>query len=144
MKPFKSPAVARVFDAYPAKVRRAMLALRELIFDTAARTDGVGELEETLKWSEPAYLTARSKSGTTVRIAWKEKQPERYAVYFHCQTNLIDTFRTLFPHDFEFEGNRAIVFKLSDPLPRDTLSLCIAEALTYHLRRRAQRRSGSA
>jgi hypothetical protein len=137
MKPFTNPAVVRVFDAYPEHVRRAMLALRELIFDTAARTDGVDELEETLKWGEPAYLTAKSKSGTTVRIAWKEKQPERYALYVHCQTNLIDTFRTLFPHDFEFEGNRAIVFELGALLPRDTLSLCIAQALTYHLRKRA-------
>ena len=143
MRPFDSRAVAGVFDAYPANVRQAMLALRELIFDTAAGTAGVGALQETLKWGEPAYLPA-NKSGTTVRIDWKEKQPERYALYVHCQTTLIDTFRTLFPHDFEFEGNRAILFRLGDPLPRDALSLCIAEALTYHLRKRAQRRRGSA
>jgi Domain of unknown function (DU1801) len=140
MKPFTSPDVARVFDAYPANVRRAMLDLRTLIFDTAETTAGVGEIEETLKWGEPAYLTAKSKSGSTVRIAWKEQQPERYAVSFHCQTNLIDTFRTLFPDEFQFEGNRAIVFELSAPLQRDTLSLCIAEALTYHLRKRTRHR----
>lgn len=136
MRPFINLEVARVFDTYPANVRQAMLDLRALIFDTAAGTDGVGEIEETLKWGEPAYLTPKSKSGSTVRIAWKRKQPERYAMYFHCQTNLVDTFRTLFPDDFQFEGNRAIVFKVGSPLPQDALSLCVSEALTYHLRKR--------
>jgi hypothetical protein len=31
------------------------LALRELVLQVAATTEGVGELEESLKWGEPAY-----------------------------------------------------------------------------------------
>jgi hypothetical protein len=62
--------------------------LRELIFDVAASTDGVGEIEETLRWGEPAYLTSQSKSGTTIRIGWKSSRPAEYAVFFHCQTDL--------------------------------------------------------
>ena len=132
MYAFRDPAVEKVFDSYPAPVRRKLLALRQLIFDTAACTEGVGELEETLKWGEPAYLTTQSKSGSTVRIAWKPKQPQRYAMYFNCQTTLVETFKTLFTNDFEFEGNRAIVFEVKDRIPTRAVAFCIEAALTYH------------
>jgi hypothetical protein len=132
MKPFTSPLVAQTFEAYPVNMRRRMLALRELIFSTAADTDGVGELEETLKWGEPAYLTSSTGSGSTIRIDWKKKRPSEYAMYFNCQTSLVETFRTLFPNDFKFEGNRALVFSEAAAVPRDALAFCIATALTYH------------
>jgi Domain of unknown function (DU1801) len=132
MTPFTNPAVAQVFEAYPPTVRGKMLALRELVLKTAASTPGVGPLEETLKWGEPAYLTAQSKSGSTVRMDWKAKRPEQYAMYFNCQTTLVETFKTLFPKDFKFEGNRAIVFNVNDPVPREALAFCVAAALTYH------------
>ena len=132
MTPIKNVAVAQVFEDYPPAIRRKLLALRELIFEVAASTDGVGKREETLKWGEPAYVTEQSKSGSTVRIAWKKSSPKNYAMYFHCQTNLVETFRRLFPSDFKFEGNRAIVFHEFDEAPTEALSSCIAAALTYH------------
>ncbi len=132
MKPFNNDAVAQTFEAYPPKIRPKLLALRSFIFETAASVEGVGELEETLKWGEPAYLTSQSKSGTTVRIGWKKSTPSQYAMYFHCQTNLVETFRMLFANELKFEGNRAIVFDESDTVPQDSLSFCIAAALTYH------------
>jgi hypothetical protein len=135
VKPFAQPAVAKAFDAFPPKIRRKLLALRELIFATAAQTEGAGKLEETLKWGEPAYITTESKSGSTVRIGWKKTKPTQYAIYFHCQTNLVESFRTLFAAEFKFEENRAIVFNENDTLPRDALAYCIATALTYHLKR---------
>ena len=70
-----------------------------------------------------------------MRIGWKKSAPSQYAMYFHCQTNLVETFRTLFPREFSFEGNRAIVFNESDSVPRDTLAFCVAAALTYHRNR---------
>ena len=130
--PFNDSSVAEAFDTFPPKVRRRLMSLRQLIFETAATTEGVGELEETLKWGEPAYVTSKSKSGSTVRIGWKKKRPSRYAMYFHCQTNLVETFRKLFPTEFEFEGNRAILLDVAAPAPRKPLRLCIAAALTYH------------
>lgn len=136
MKPFTSTTVAAKFDTYPPNVRWKLLALRELIFQIAAATNGVGEIEESLKWGEPAYAT-KNKSGSTLRIDWKQKDPLHYAMYFHCQTNLIETFRTIFPHDFTFEGNRALVFSLEGEIPKDTLAMCIAAALTYHLKKKS-------
>ncbi len=127
--------MARVFAAYPPRMRRKLLALRALIFRTAAVIDGVGALAETLKWGEPAYLTAESGSGSTIRIGWKPSAPSQYAMYFHCGTNLVARFRRAHAGALEFEGNRAIVFAASDPVPVETLAECIAAALTYHRRR---------
>lgn len=136
MKPFANPEVAAKFDTYPPNVRQKLLALRELVFQTAASAQGAGEIEESLKWGEPAYVT-RNRSGSTVRIDWKKKAPDQYAMYFNCQTNLVETFRTLFPNDFRFEGNRALVFSMEEQPPTDSLAVCIAASLTYHLKKSA-------
>ena len=136
----ENPAVAEVFDGYPPKIRKKLLALRSLIFETAAKTDGVGAIEETLKWGEPSYLTPETKSGSTVRIGWKESAPDRYAMYFHCQTTLVSDFRERFSGQLEFEGNRAIVLPENARVPKGVLASCIAAALTYHLGKKSGRR----
>ena len=124
--------MAQAFEAFPPRARRKLMAMRELIFKTAAATPGVGELEETLKWGEPAYLTPQSKSGSTLRIGWNKKRPSQVALYVNCQTNLVDNFKTMFPNDFSFEGSRALVFDEAGVLPNDALAWCIAATLTYH------------
>ena len=137
MKPFANPGIAETFYSYPPSIRKKLLALRSLIFKVAASTPAVGKLEETLKWGEPAYLTSQSRSGSTIRIAWNASRPSQYAMYFNCQTNLVETFRTIFPRDFRYEGNRAIVFEETDIVPSDCLEVCIRAALTYHLHKGA-------
>ena len=132
LQPIRDAGVAAAFDSYPAKPRRKLLALRKLILETARATEGVGEIEETLKWGEPAYLTPVTKSGSTIRIAWKKARPTEVAMYFHCQTNLVETFREWFPDDFQFEGNRSLVFQEGEAVPTRKLALCVAAALTYH------------
>jgi hypothetical protein len=129
--------VQRTFAAYPLKIRLRLLELRELIFEVARSTFGVGRIEETLKWGEPAYLTAESKSGSTIRLGWKEANPCQFAMYFHCQTNLIETFRHMFPAQLRFEGNRAIVFEEGELIPYDLLAECIRLAFTYHVSKRS-------
>jgi hypothetical protein len=139
---FARSDVARIFRAYPPPLRRRLLRLRGLIFDTAASL-GVGRLEETLRWGEPAYVTTTG-SGSTIRINRRRKHPTQYAIYFHCRTSLVDTFRIAFPGTFTFEGNRAIVFDESERVPVRELAACISTALTYHRkasRRRARTRS---
>jgi Domain of unknown function (DU1801) len=132
MTPFTDPRVAATFVGYPITARKRLMKLRECIFEVAARTDGVGAIDEALKWGEPAYLTTASKSGSTIRIAWKKSRPNEYAMYFICTTGLIDTFRSLFPQDFKFEGNRAIIFETEEAVHWDALRFCIAAALTHH------------
>ena len=131
MKPFRNPAVAEDFNAYPPAMRTKILALRTLVFEIAAATEGVGEIEETLKWGEPAYITSESKSGSTIRIGWKKSAPLQYCMYFICTTDLVQTFKTIFPSDFTYEGNRALVFNEHQKVPMDSLAVCVAAALTY-------------
>jgi hypothetical protein len=133
MQPIKNPEVAAVFESYPPKLRRKLLALRRLILETAESTEGVGPIEETLKWGEPAYATSESGSGSTIRIHWKRSAPREYAILFHCQTTLVGDFRKQFSSTFEFDGNRRIVFGEDERVPRGPLAFCIAAALTYHL-----------
>lgn len=137
-KPFENAAVAAVFDAYPRDVRACLLELRQLIFDTASATNGVGTLEETLRWGEPSYLTTQSRSGSMVRMHWKPSDGDHFALYFHCQTNLVATFRELYPTELQFDGNRSIRLARGAPLPINALRHCIALALTYQFDRSAR------
>lgn len=133
---FTNPKVKAVFDRCAPEMRSALLATRELIFQTARDTPGVGKLDECLKWGEPAYLTPETGSGSTVRLAPSRAQANRYAVHFNCNTNLVEQFRLLYPDAFEFAGNRSLLFDCGLPSGPE-LAHCIAMALTYHLAKRA-------
>ena len=124
--------VSAVYNSYPPKIKLKFMFLRQLIFDTAALIEEIGEIEEILKWGEPSYLTTKSKIGSTIRIAWKESQKEQYSMYFKCTANIVPAFKEKFPHNFKFGGNRSIDFNLDDTVPVKELKQCIALALTYH------------
>jgi len=124
-----NPKVKLVFDNYPDSVKNKMQTLRNLIIETANEIDEITTLEETLKWGEPSYIT---KIGSTLRMDWKQKNPDQYAFYFNCNSNLVGTFRTVYKDLFKFEGNRAMIFKLDEELPVTELKNCIRVCLTYH------------
>jgi len=130
------PAVDAAFSAYPKPLKARLLALRRLILDTAKKTEGVGALEETLKWGQPSYLTTNTKSGSTIRIDRVKASADQYALYFHCQTDLVATFRELYPKQLTYAGNRAIIFNADDDIPEAALRHCVGLALTYHLGKR--------
>ena len=129
MSAIEDSRVAAVFGSYPSDMRNKLLFLRNLIFDVA-ESEGVGALEETLKWGEPSYLT-QTKSGSTVRLAWKESQPNQYAMHFTCTTQLVATFKKRYPTQFNYVGNRSIVFNEEEDIPVSALKNCVAMALTY-------------
>ena len=124
-----STEVEFVFASYPDSVRKKMMILRELVIATAMDIDGLTHLEETLKWGEPSYL---AKNGSTLRMDWKSKTPQQYALYFKCTSRLVETFKKVFKNNFNFEGNRAIVFQMDDAIPKAELKACIKATLTYH------------
>src|SRR5262245_32275913 len=138
MKRFSNGDVAAIFKPYPPAVRAKLTVLRALVLETARKTAGVGPLSETLKWGQPSYLTEETGSGSTVRID-RLDDDEGYAVYFHCQSGLVDRFRAIYPDTFRYEGKRAIRFAARDRLPIRALRHCIALALTHHLLRKAGR-----
>jgi len=121
--------VNEVFKSYPKTVKNQMLHLRELVLKTASKIDSVEKLEETLKWGEPSYVT---KYGSTIRMDWKEKNPDQFAMYFKCTSKLVPTFKAVYKDKFNFEKDRAIVFNLNEKIPETELKHCITMALTYH------------
>ena len=128
--PLMPGEVRAAFETYVPQAREVLLDVRETIFDVAKSIDA--PLEETLKWGEPAYLT---KGGSTVRLAWKAKEPDAAQVLFICTTNLVDEFRDRFADELDFRGNRAIHLPLDGDYSRAPLESCLALALTYKRRK---------
>lgn len=129
--PIEDPKVVSVFASFPENERNGLMALRELIFETARKTEGVGRLYETLKWGQPAYLTPETKSGSTIRLGLSKQGG--FAIYTHCRTSLLSDFQFIFPKEFTYEGNRAIHFHAGVPLSLGRLEMLVRSALTYHL-----------
>jgi len=129
MHKINEPEVAKTFNSYPKGMCNNLLHLRKLILDTASETEGVGAVQETLKWGQPSYLV---KKGSTIRLGCPNSSTDQYAMYFHCQTKLVDTFIGLYGDKFKFEGNRAIVFNSNDKVAEEELKHCISLSLTYH------------
>ncbi len=123
------PEVDVVFSNYPDFVRKKMQFLREFVIKTAEEMEEITVLEETLKWGEPSFVT---KNGSTLRIDWKEKTPDQYAMYFQCTSRLVDTFKLVFDDKFQYEGKRAIVFQVNQKIPEMKLKECIKASLRYH------------
>lgn len=130
--------VSRALNALPAPIGRRLLQVRELIFKTAAAHDDVGPLTETLKWGEPAYLTEKTGSGSTIRLG-RLKGCENAAILFNCRTTLVDSFRERFPDQFGYRQTRALLLPVTGKLPKQELAVCLSLALTYHLDRRGRR-----
>jgi len=123
------PKVDEVFDNYPEPVRDKMLFLKELVKETAEETEGIDLMEITLKWGEPSFVT---KKGSTLRMDWKDKKSDQYAMYFQCTSRLVETFQFVFGDTFNYEGKREIVFKLDEEIPVEELKKCIKATLRYH------------
>ncbi|WP_230657636.1 DUF1801 domain-containing protein [Psychrobacter sp. I-STPA10] len=125
-----SAEVLSVIEGYPDKIRDRLLEIRELVYQVANEREEIGPLMETLKWSQPSFLTEVSGSGTTVRI--DRHTDNEVAIFFHCQTSLVETFRELLP-ELNYLKNRAIILNVNEPLPVDEVKVCLDMALTYKL-----------
>lgn len=132
MEKLKLITYSRVNDTfanYPDLVRYKMQLLREFVTETAEEMQDVNVLKETLKWGEPSFLT---KHGSKLRMDWKEKSPDQYAMYFQCKSRLVNTFRLVFNYKFQYEGKRTIIFQMNQKIPELELKECIKASLKYH------------
>lgn len=128
--PINDPAVEEIFDSYLPAFQKPLLKIRHWVFEVASNSSQIGEITETLKWGQPSYLTTKTKSGTTLRMDWYDD--EHVALFFHCQTTLIESFRSRFGDELLFSKNRAILFQVNKKLPEQAIKHCIEAALTYH------------
>ena len=120
--------VKQKFESYPKDIAILLENIRTQIL-VSAKEAGIAKVEETLKWGEPSYLV---KDGSTVRFDWKAKTPDEYCVYFNCQTSLVETFKEIYSDTFDYDGTRALVFKIDKDVPNPALRHCISMALRYH------------
>ncbi|MDO6527773.1 DUF1801 domain-containing protein [Motilimonas sp. 1_MG-2023] len=118
------------FNDYPSSVKPKLLQLRAIIFELCQQHQ-LGKVEESLKWGEPSYAV---KHGSPVRFDWKANHPDHYCLFFNCNTTLVDTFRELYSAhgNCSFQGNRAMLLPLNQPLPEALIRQCLLMALTYH------------
>lgn len=123
------PKFEEKIENYPDTVKQKMENLRKLVRIVAQECENIDKLVETLKWNEPSFIT---KHGSTLRMDWKEKTPNQYAMYFQCSSRLVDTFKMIFENKFQYEGNRAIIFQLDQDIPIAELNECIKATLNYH------------
>lgn len=129
---FNNPKIKNIFDSFDPVIKKKLLRIRALIFTTAGSIDAVSDVTETLKWGEPSYAPLKQRVGSPIRLN-QLKDKNGFALYFNCQSNLIPTFKQLYPSIFKYEGNRSIVFDRKDNLPIKELEHCISIALTYHI-----------
>lgn len=130
--PIPSP-VSAAFDRFETAQRDTLLKARALIFEVAREDENIGELEEVLRWGEPAYITSKKKTGSTIRLAVK-KQSDQPAIFFNCQTTLVEDTRSRFGTELTYSKNRAILMPSLDDTIKSSLKFAIGAALTYHLR----------
>lgn len=142
MNPPEMPqAVAEAFARVPGPVSARLLEIRRQIFDLSEETETIGPLAEVLRWGEPAYLTQITRSGTTIRLGRTRLAPKDAAIFFNCQTSLVEEFRVQFANVFRFEKNRAVIIPHERPLPKIAVQFCLWRALNYHLGERPKQRA---
>ena len=80
MTPFTSSIVEEKFNSYPDDMRKKLLALRALVYEVANNEESIENIEETLKWNEPSFIT---QYGSPLRVNWKKSKPYQYSMYFN-------------------------------------------------------------
>ena len=125
----QSADVRAVFESYNEPGRSRLELLRTLVLVSVKEINPNLKLEESLKWGQPTYAV---KGGSPFRLGWSKKAPEGCAVFFHCQTSLIETIKAIYGDQLIYEGKRAIVFPANVKIPKKIVSHCLELALTYH------------
>ncbi len=120
--------ILTVYAEAPPLVAARLARMRALIH-AAADATGTQPLTETLKWGQPAFLPAK-KAGTTLRLGWTA--PGTCTLFVHCQTDLVDRYRSRFPGAFSYERARAVHLPASAPFDEAAFQQIAAMALTYH------------
>ncbi len=120
------------FDEAWNRIPKELLGLadqiKDLIFSCAQELQ-LGSLILTTKWGEASFV---SKKGVTIRIAAYKHQENTLGIFFPCSSTMIHTCRDLFPAEFDYEKNRAILISAKNKTNQQALKLLLRSALEYH------------
>lgn len=125
-------SIEQKLRTYPHIVSQKLRAVQALVCAISTEAQGVGTIEESLKWGQISFATARPKSGTPIRIDG-DAEASTYSIYVPCSTSLIEDFRSVHPDMFDYHGRREIRLDLNKPLPDPELTLFLTAALRYYL-----------
>lgn len=115
------------YPNYSTLEKQRLIELQTLIHQVADESHL--ELVESSKWGQLSFATPQ---GTPIRI--DKLSDTEIGCFVHCQTNLIETWRSLFADTLTFSKNRAIVLRLEEPFPVESLKICIDQAFYYHMK----------
>ena len=132
MRKFGTRDVEKKFMSFPDDRREYLLALREMIFDVAETDSRIGHLSEELRWGDPSYITATTNAGSTVRLGLFDTS--KVALFFNCNTTLVESFRNQYSDTLEYSKNRAILIDPRSPPKGEILQSCIYSSLVYKLK----------
>lgn len=132
MREFQNTDVMERFLQFEGIRGERLWQLREMIFDVAESDDRIGPLSEQLRWGDPGYITEATKAGSIIRLGLFGKS--RVALFFHCRTTLVESFRGIYADRLEYSKNRAVLID-PDRMPGgNILSHCVHMSLTYKLK----------
>lgn len=120
--------VEQKLASFPDAVKARVEQIKALIF-SVAKEQQLGPVVESIKWGELSYTT---KTGSPIRMDWKQASQQQISVYFNCNTILVETFREIYGDSLTLVGKRELVLCLAQPLPEVQLRACFAMALNYH------------
>lgn len=123
--------VSHITSLWPAEAQLKFAHIRTLILDVGADAD-IGPLTESLKWGQPAWRPDRPRTGSTLRLNWSDKLPQTLALFVDCKTTLAADMLAAYPHDFQYESNRAMRMQLNTPLPEGAIAHLAHATFTYH------------
>jgi len=61
------------------------------------------------------------------------------AVYFNCQTTIINDIKQRYADKFTCKDNRVLLLPVKQPVPAEELSECMNIALKYHVNKKARK-----
>ena len=124
------PQFLELLQYQPGPLKASYTEIRDLVHEVAHSLDEVQELQEVLRWGQLSFV---AETGSTFRLGIDKKDTKNFRLYFQCTSRLIPTFRSVFGDHLSYEKNRALLFKIGEPLSKELLGQIIRTALVYHL-----------
>ncbi|QFT59564.1 hypothetical protein FIU94_12085 [Sulfitobacter sp. THAF37] len=125
-------------QSWPLPARDALWACRAVFHATAEQT-GIGPLEESLKWGQPAWRPRAPRTGSTLRMGWTPDDPDRISLFVDCKTDLAARMAEIYPDIGANDNRRQIRLDLTRPLPDQAIAHLSQMTFCYHLSQRGLR-----
>lgn len=116
-----------IFLGYAEPLRSTLLEIREMIFTQAVLFNI--PITETIHWWQPSYIPVAKNTGKTIRI--DKFGDTQVALFFNCNTTIVQDIKNRFADQVQCSKNRAIVLDAGQVLPSEILQYAIQSGLSY-------------